>query len=116
MAMAVINTGREQERDGEGHGGGRGGGVWGVGVGKLIRLADERRDSVNRQDWITFVTSADSWLPLPLCVSSNYTGTYRSGRQWGDAGGGGDESSSKTRTRTKPGKQKEEAKRLNAKP
>lgn len=74
--------------------------------GELIRLADERGDSVNRQDGITFVTSADSWLPLPLCVSSNYTGRYRSGRQRGVVKGscGGDESSSKTRTRTKPGK------------
>lgn len=44
---------------------------------------------------------ADSWSPLPLCVSSNYTGTYGRGRE-------GDESAAK------PGheqsqKQKEEA-------
>lgn len=56
--------------------------------GELIKLADELKDRVNRQDWITFVMFADSWLPLPLCVSSNYTGTYGSG-------GEGDESAVK---------------------
>lgn len=71
VAMAAISSRRGTEEG------------WGRVGGKLIRLADERRDSVNRQDGITFVTSADSWLPLPLCVSSNYTGTYRSGRQRG---------------------------------
>lgn len=78
MAMAVINCAAALPGNT-------------TGKGKLIKLADELRDRMNRQDWITFVTSADSWLPLPLCVSSNYTGTYGSGRQ-------GDESAVKTRT------------------
>lgn len=30
---------------------------------------------------ITFVMFADSWLPLPLCVSSNYAGTYGRSRE-----------------------------------
>lgn len=71
---------------------------------------------MNRQDGITFVTSADSWLPLPLCVSSNYTGTYRSGRQRGGAGDGGMKAAVKPGHEQSREKQKEEAKRLNAKP
>lgn len=72
-----------------------------TGKGKLIRLADELGDRVNRQEWITFVMFGDSWLPLPLCVSSNYTGTYGSGRQ-------GDESAVKP-GREQSQKQKEGA-------
>lgn len=73
-----------------------------TGKGKLIRLADELGDRVNWQEWITFVMFGDSWLPLPLCVSSNYTGTYGSGRQ-------GDESAVKP-GREQSQKQKEGAK------
>lgn len=36
---------------------------------------------VNRREWITFVMFADSWLPHPLCVSSNYTGTDGRGKE-----------------------------------
>lgn len=49
--------------------------------GKLIKLADELKDRVNRQELITFVMFAHSRLPRPLCVSSNYTGTYGRGRE-----------------------------------
>lgn len=62
---------------------------------KLIKLADELNDGVNRQEWITFVMFVDSRLSLPLCVSSNYMSTYRrrKGGRWRRC---------ETRTWTKP--------------
>lgn len=76
--------------------------------GELIKLADELKDRVNGQEWITFVMFADSWLPLPLCVSSNYTDTYGRGRE-------GDERGCETRTWTKP-ETETGGQRLNTKP
>lgn len=46
---------------------------------KLIKLADELKDRVNRQELITFVMFADSCFPPSLCGSSNYAGTYGRG-------------------------------------